>query len=104
MDLGLLAALMGAFANDDARLFLGGRFDGEGMTVPLLFPAASAAICACSARSPGPRSRTAPATYESARRCVCSSPTAGSRVDQTVGEMRISLGERARNPNEGTSP
>jgi hypothetical protein len=52
MDLGLLAALMGAFANDDARLFLGGRFDGEGMTVPLLFPAGSAAICACSARSP----------------------------------------------------
>jgi hypothetical protein len=24
-------------------------------------------------------------------------------VEQTVGEMRISLGERARNPNEGTS-
>jgi hypothetical protein len=37
-DLGLLAALLGAFANDDPSRFVGGRFEGEGADRALVVP------------------------------------------------------------------
>ena len=38
MDLGLLVAVLGAFANDDPSVFVDGRFDGEGDDRALVVP------------------------------------------------------------------
>lgn len=104
MDVGLLVGLLAAFHNHDAAIFPGGRFaEAEDGELTLVVPGGVGAdiqMYGAIAGSPIEdgsgfvRVRSALATLARNK---------WVEVDQTVGEMRISLGERARKLNEGTS-
>ena len=99
MDLGLLAALLGAFANDDPRLFVDGRFEGEGDDRALVVPGG------VGARLHGQIAGSPIETDNSGHIRVRSALAVLQRnkwiaVEQTVAEMRIRLGERARKLND----
>ena len=102
MDAGLLAALLGAFANDDPRLFVGGRFEGDDAGRALVVPGGVGAdirlhgkIAGSPIEDSSGHIRVRPALATLARNKWLT-------VEQTVEELRIRLGERALKQGEAS--
>ena len=101
MDLGLLAAILGAFVTMYPSLFVDGRFEGEGDDRALVVPGGIGADIRLHGRIAGLpdgerlRVRTRPVGPRRAPQRNKWITTA-----QTVGELRILLGERARKLND----
>jgi hypothetical protein len=96
MDVGLLVAVLGAFANDDPSVFVGGRFDGEDADRVLVVPGGVGAHLWMHGKIAGSpledgsghvRVKTALAVLKRNR---------WFEVEETVGELRIRLGDRAK--------
>jgi len=95
MDIGMLVAVLGAFANDDPSVFAGGRFDGEGDDRTLVVNAGIGADLRMHGKIAG-------SPLEAGSGYIC--PREALRklalnqwivVDQTVSDLRIRLGARA---------
>ena len=98
MDLGLLAALLGAFANDDPRLFVDGQFDGEGNDRALVVPGGVGSDLGMHGRIAGSplEDGSGHVRVRQALRVLVANKWV--EVEQTVGELLIRLGERALKP------
>lgn len=97
MDLGLLAGILGAFANDDPRLFPGGRFEGEGDDRVLVVPGGVGSDLRLHGAIAGSPVETGGSGHIRVRHAL--SVLVANKwveVEQTVAELRIRLGERAR--------
>jgi hypothetical protein len=101
MDVGVLVAVLGALANDDPSVFVGGRFEGEGDQRTLVLPGGVGSDLQLFGRVAG-------SPIEAGSSYIC--PREALRVlalnkwvevESSVGEIRIRLGERARKLNEG---
>jgi hypothetical protein len=95
MDLGLLAALLGAFANDDPSVFVDGRFEGEGDDRALVVPGGVGSDLRMHGRIAGSPIEDGSGhvrVREALRKLALNKWV---EVEQTVAETRIRLGEHA---------
>ena len=100
MDLGLLAALLGAFANDDPRLFVDGQFDGEGNDRALVVPGGVGSDLGMHGRIAGSPLEDGSGFVRVKAALAVLQRNKWITTAQTVGELRILLGERARKLND----
>jgi hypothetical protein len=104
MDVGLLVAILGAFSNDEASVFVNGAFDGEGDERTLVVPAGIGSGVRMHGQIAGEPSDPESSGFIRVRSAL--KVLARNRwfeVEQTVGELRIRLGERARRLNDQDS-
>jgi hypothetical protein len=95
-DVAVLVAVLGSFTNEDASVFVGGRFEGEGKDRALVVPGGIGSDLRMHGTIAG-----SPLENGSGHIRVRSALATLARnnwvtVEQTVGELRIQLGERAR--------
>ena len=95
-DVGLLVALLGAFANDDASVFVDGRVEGEGDDRALVVPGGIGADIRLHGRVAGSPIEDGSGfvrVREALRKLALNKWV---EVELSVGEFRIRLDERAR--------
>lgn len=101
MDLGLLAALLGSFNNADPSLIVGARFEEEDGELTLVVPAGIGGEIKFHGRIAG-SPHEGGSGFIRAKSALASLKRNGwFEVEQTVGELRIRRGERARKLSEG---
>ena len=97
MDVGLLVAVLGAFANDDPSVFVDGRFEGEGDDRALVVPGGVGSDIRLHGKIAGSPIETDTCGHVRVREALrVLARNKWIEVEQTVGELRIRLGERAR--------
>lgn len=96
MDRGLLAALLGAFANRDASLIVGARFDEEGDDLTLVVPGGIGSGIQFHGRIGGSPLEQGSGFIRARPALATLARNGWFTVEQTVSEMRIRRGERAR--------
>ena len=97
MAVGLLVAVLACFQNDDRQLFADGRFEGEGDHRGVVVPGGIGADLRMRGKiagSPIETDRSSHVRVREALRVLLLNKWV--EVEQTVGELRIRLGERAR--------
>ena len=77
MDIGVLVAVLGAFANDDPSVFVGGRFEGAGGDRTLLVPGGVGADLRMHGQITGSPLEEAAETFAFGRLCAPSPSTSG---------------------------
>lgn len=100
MDIGVLVAVLGAFANDDPSVFVGGRFEGKDGDRILFVPGGVGSDLRLFGKIAGSPPEDG-SGHVRVREALCAlALNEWIEIDQTVGELRIRLGERARNLNK----
>jgi hypothetical protein len=99
MDLGLLAALLGAFENRDPRLIVGARFEREGAERALVVPGGVGADLRMHGRIAGSSLEDGSGHVRVKSALAVLQRNKWVEVEQTVGELRIRLAELARKLN-----
>ena len=102
MDLGLLAALLGAFANDDPSVFVDGRFEGEGDDLTLVVPGGVGSDIRFHGRIAGSPLEEGSGFVRARPALATLARNGWLRVEQTVFELRIRRGDRALKLNDGS--
>jgi hypothetical protein len=96
MDVGLLVAILGAFWNNDPSLFVNGAFDGEGDERTLVVSAGIGADLRMHGQIAGSPLEDGSGHVRVREALRTLAVNKWITVEQTVGELRIRLGERAR--------
>jgi hypothetical protein len=102
MDVGLLVAVSGAFANDDASVFVDGRFDGDGDSRTLVAPGGVGADLRMFGRVAGSPIEDGSGHVRVREALRVLAANRWVELDVSVSELRIRLGERARRLSEPT--
>jgi hypothetical protein len=105
MDIGLLVAVLACFQNDDPQLFADGRFEGEGDHRTLVVPGGVGADLRMRGKIAGSPVENGGSGFVRVKAAL----TVLQRnkwvdAEQTVGELRIRLGKRARNLSAKLAP
>ena len=88
--------MLGAFANDDAAVFVGGRFEGEGDDRALVVPGGVGTDLRMHGQITGSPLEEGSGYVRVREALRTLAVNKWIEIDQTVGELRIRLGERAR--------
>ena len=93
-DCGVLVAVLGAFANDDPSVFVGGRFEGEGDDRSLVVPGGIGADIQMHGQIAGSAVETGGSGHVRVRRSLgVLKRNHLIELEETVGELRIRLGD-----------
>jgi hypothetical protein len=96
MDVGLLVAVLACFQNDHPQLFADGRFEGEGDHRTLVVPGGIGAELRMRGKIAGSPLEDGSGFVRVREALRVLVANRWVEVEQTVGELRIRLGERAR--------
>lgn len=102
MDLGLLVGLLGAFENRDSSLLVGARFDDQDGELTLIVPAGTGSGMRFHGMIAGSPLEGGSGFVRGHQALAVLVRNGWFTVEQTVGDLRIRLGEPARKLREGT--
>ena len=100
MDCGVLVAVLGAFLNRDPTVFVGGRLEGEGDNLTLVVPGGIGSDLRMHGQIAGSPLEDGSGHVRVRAALAVLRRNKWIEVEQTVGQLRIRLGERARRLNE----
>ena len=103
MEVGLLAGLLGAFANRDAKLVIGGRFEEDDAGLTLVAPAGVGSDLRLFGKVAGSPLEDGSGHIRVKPALKVLQHQGWIEMETTVGELRITLGERAKRLTEAAA-